>query len=76
MNQLEQFRLEDRNPPTNIESLASRRFNEEAMRELDLNSRPQRACVLDQEGYLVCGPLVGLESPTAPGGDDGFELAD
>jgi len=34
MNELEQFRAADRLPPTNIDSAASRRFNDEAMREM------------------------------------------
>lgn len=74
MNEIEQFRTE--NPPTNIESAALRRFNEEAMRELSLNRGSQRACAPDADGFLDCGPLAELETPSAPSPDNGFEWAD
>jgi hypothetical protein len=75
MNELEQFRAADRLPPTNIESAASRRFNDEAMREMRPTTPAERACVIDSEGFLICEPLVGFESSSVSTRDDGFELA-
>lgn len=75
MNELEQFQAADRLPPTNIESAASRRFNEEAMREMRSTTPAARACVTDSEGFLVCEPLAGFESSSVSTRDDGFELA-
>jgi hypothetical protein len=75
MNELEQFQAADRLPPANIESAASRRFNEEAMREMGPIRPAERACVIDSEGFLMCEPLVGFESSSVSPRDDGFELA-
>jgi|GEM_PF-2613335 len=75
MNELEQFRAADRLPPTNIESAASRRFNDEAMREMGPIRPAERACVTDSEGFLICEPLVGFEPSSVSTRDSGFEPA-
>lgn len=28
--------------------------------------KPQNACILDKDGYIACGPIVGLERPSEP----------
>lgn len=31
-----------------------------------LTKKPLNACVLDQDGFIACGPVVGYERPSNP----------
>ncbi len=28
--------------------------------------KPENACIIDQGGFIACGPIVGYERPTEP----------
>lgn len=38
--------------------------------------RPQNVCIVDKEGFIACGPLVGVERPSEPIKKPGITLYD
>lgn len=29
-------------------------------------NKPENTCIIDREGFIACGPIVGVERPSAP----------
>ncbi|MBL0185246.1 MAG: hypothetical protein IPP97_05925 [Candidatus Obscuribacter sp.] len=38
--------------------------------------RPQNACIVDKDGFIACGPIVGIERPSDTIKKPGFTLYD